>query len=238
MPTILIDNTSHPYSIHRSNKRKKSISLKLSNSGHLEVRSPFFVNDNEIHQWLQTRKSWIKKQLHLLEKDSQGLNYTQYKTGERHQYLGQTYCLNVKVKQKCSSVIELFDDQINVQFTGQASSKKVEQILWHWYRKQAENIFNQRFELIVQRLPWVNARPRLTIRKMKSRWGSCSSTGNISLNLHLIKAPIECIDQVVLHELCHLKVFNHSAKFYNLMAQYNPNYKTHEKQLKALVIEP
>ena len=73
----------------------------------------------------------------------------------------------------------------------------------------------------------------LKVRKMKRRWGSCSSRGVITFNSHLIKLPEPLIDYVVVHELAHLKEMNHSKAFYRVIAQVMPDFKAREKQLKG-----
>ena len=66
---------------------------------------------------------------------------------------------------------------------------------------------------------------------MRSQWGSCSIDGRISLNTHLIKAPLVLVDYVVLHELCHLRHHNHGRRFYGLMDRHMPNWKRRRSQL-------
>ncbi len=84
-------------------------------------------------------------------------------------------------------------------------------------------------ERIAQRLshyaPLIGRRPgRVTIREQRTKWGSCSSQGNVNFNWKLIMAPPEALDYVVIHELCHLYDFNHSPKFWARVAQYQPDY--------------
>lgn len=73
---------------------------------------------------------------------------------------------------------------------------------------------------------------RLTIRAMTTRWGSCSSSKRVTINLHLTKAPKEIIDYVLTHELCHIKHMNHSLLFWALVSEHSPQFRAHEKWLK------
>ena len=73
---------------------------------------------------------------------------------------------------------------------------------------------------------------RITIRNQKSRWGSCSSKGNLNFNCMLMKAPEEVLDYVIIHELCHRKEMNHSGAFWTEVSKLCPDYKIHRKWLK------
>ena len=236
MYILKIENSEYQYAIIRSKKRKKSLSLKISRLGQLEVRSPVFVTDAQIGAWLITRKVWIQKQLNNIESYQENKHSKpNYISGESHFFLGKPYKLMVENTKQAKNIVELVGKNLVVTLSQKYSlptHKIIEQQIWQWYLEQAHIVFHKRLEKMVQSLAWLRQIPQLTIRKMKSRWGSCSSTGNISLNLHLIRVPVECLDQVILHELCHLKFFNHSKDFYALMAKHNPLYKLHEKQLR------
>ena len=65
---------------------------------------------------------------------------------------------------------------------------------------------------------------RVTVREQRTKWGSCSSQGNVNFNWKLIMAPKEALDYVVIHELCHLYEFNHSSKFWARVEKYQPDY--------------
>lgn len=73
---------------------------------------------------------------------------------------------------------------------------------------------------------------RISIREQKTRWGSCSSKGNLNFNWRLIFAPEEVVDYIVVHELAHRKEMNHSRAFYDVVASVLPDYKVQEKWLK------
>jgi predicted metal-dependent hydrolase len=93
--------------------------------------------------------------------------------------------------------------------------------------------------LVEDRLAYFNSQYRfsfkgISIRDQKSRWGSCSKKGNLSFNYRLALLPLTLVDYVIVHELCHLKEFNHGKKFWRLVSQTIPNYALHKKELRAL----
>ncbi|MFA4942403.1 MAG: M48 family metallopeptidase [Patescibacteria group bacterium] len=103
------------------------------------------------------------------------------------------------------------------------------------YKKQAErliikkvNDFNQAYQFKFS---------KITIRNQKTRWGSCSSRGNLNFNYKLVFLPERMINYIIVHELCHLRELNHSPRFWSLVAQNIPNYKIIQKDLQKKGIE-
>ena len=95
-------------------------------------------------------------------------------------------------------------------------------------------MFHERLCACFQRVAHTGvAFPTLTIRQMKTRWGSCSRDSRILLNLRLIQAPIEYIDYVIVHELCHLKERNHSKRYYALLDTTMPDWREWRQRLNA-----
>jgi predicted metal-dependent hydrolase len=100
-------------------------------------------------------------------------------------------------------------------------------------------IKEQARELVLKRIDHFNQAygyryNKVFIRNQKTRWGSCSLDGNLNFNFKLALIPKEQADYVIVHELCHLDEFNHSQKFWNLVAKTIPEYKRIKKQLKSL----
>ncbi|HEY0908171.1 MAG TPA: M48 family metallopeptidase [Candidatus Paceibacterota bacterium] len=94
-------------------------------------------------------------------------------------------------------------------------------------------------ELVLRRLPELNAiygfkYGKIAIRNQKSRWGSCSTGGNLNFNYKIALLPPDLADYLMVHELCHLGEFNHSAKFWNLVARAIPDYKERRAQLHSV----
>ena len=75
---------------------------------------------------------------------------------------------------------------------------------------------------------------KVFIKNLKSRWGSCSERGNLNFNYRILFLPLPVADYIIAHELCHLREFNHSPKFWALVAQTIPNYKDVRRALRAL----
>ncbi len=73
---------------------------------------------------------------------------------------------------------------------------------------------------------------KVVVKKLKSRWGSATKSGIIHLNETLAKTPPKVIDYVIIHELCHLKIHDHSSKFWNLLYKTMPNYEKHKEYLE------
>jgi len=99
------------------------------------------------------------------------------------------------------------------------------------HREQARAHIHARLMELNQHYGYVYK--RVTIRNNQTRWGSCSTSGNLSFDYRLMFLPSHLCDYVVVHELCHLKEMNHSARFWKLVAQLSPSYKAHRRELQA-----
>ncbi len=117
------------------------------------------------------------------------------------------------------------------------NTERIKQLLEGWYKEQAKKKFKQRLALCGKKLEKYGiTTPNISIRKMSKRWGSCSKHGKVILNVQLIKAPSHCIDYVIMHELCHLKYYNHSKAFYKLLNLVLPDWQLRKKRLEQVQI--
>ena len=95
-----------------------------------------------------------------------------------------------------------------------------------------------RVESIWPALPFLgNARKRIRVRPMKARWGICSPTGLLTLNPDLVKTPSPCVDYVIAHELCHLKIHAHSPAFHRLLDQTLPDWRKRRSRLNTFGVQ-
>jgi predicted metal-dependent hydrolase len=101
------------------------------------------------------------------------------------------------------------------------------------HKEEARRLVKERIAVFrkIYKLP-PNRPNRIAIRNTKSRWGSCSKKGNLNFNYRIVFLPPALADYLVVHELCHLGEFNHSPKFWNLVAKAVPDYKKLQKELR------
>lgn len=106
-----------------------------------------------------------------------------------------------------------------------AKRQRVKILLRDWYREHAAAYFQKRLAVLQQNIAWLDNIPAFRLQAMQKQWGSCSPTGVLLLNPHLIKAPARCVDYVLLHEICHLREHNHSKAFYALLESLLPDWQ-------------
>lgn len=229
---LLADPADFEYSIKR--QKRKSIALHVLTDASVEIRAPKWVAERELIQFVEQRVDWVVEQR---EKRLQQLaNTPGFCQGEQHFYLGQRYPLTLR--EGTPNRNALIDNQLCLFVRDISCEGAVEKSLQQFYKSSAAILFQERMDhcysmFPMQSLPY-KPKPSIKLRKMRRRWGSCSSKGLVTLNTQLMKMPIKCIDYVIVHELCHLWEFNHSKAFYRLLSQAMPNWRECEKIIESI----
>lgn len=154
-------------------------------------------------------------------------------TSRKIMLLGTNY--NIKLNEGKRNAVKIENGTLHVTLNPM-TRENMTAYLDGWHRRYARNTILRSVE---QWLPQFEAHgytvpePRIKLFAMRRAWGRCYYTkGLITINLHLLKTPTECIDYIVLHELCHFVIHNHSASFHALMSEMMPHWRTIDLQLK------
>jgi len=221
------------FDLIRTNRKSLGITVKPDSS--VYVRSPISKSITDILIKVKHKAPWILKQIDRFDSIRPVIYEKEYVSGESFYYLGRQYRLKVLKNEGVSSV-KMKGGYIEVK-TDSKDGLYIKQLLEEWYLKLARRYFDKKVNVVHTKLKKYGiSSPKIKIRTMKTRWGSCSKSGNISLNSHLIKAPSHCIEYVIMHEFCHLKYFNHGKEYYSLLTRVMPDWESRKKRLERVII--
>lgn len=209
------------------------ILIKVHPDCRVVVSAPQDTDDQQVLKAVEKRGRWIYQQLRDFRKQLEYITPRQYISGESHYYLGKQYMLKVIVAPSEAQGVKMLRGKLEVTLRHK-SAEKVLQLVTDWYKARAREVFAKRLNAMLEQTLWVSDSPPLRILTMQTQWGSCSPNGRVTLNPNLVKAPRECIDYVILHELCHLAEHNHSERFYRLMGQVMPDWEKTKKRLDGM----
>lgn len=212
----------------KTNKQK--VIVKVHPDCRVVVAAPQEATDQDVLLAVQKRSRWIYEQLRDFHQLNKYVTPRQYVSGESHLYLGKQYVLKVHVEPNELQGIKLLRGKLKASVR-RYNPEQVKDLLVNWYKLRAKDIFSRRLDVLLEQTLWVKEKPQLRIFTMQTQWGSCSPKGRITLNPNLVKAPQECIDYVILHELCHLAEHNHSDRFYRLLSQVMPQWEGVKQRL-------
>lgn len=195
--------------------------------------APPMASYDEIISAVKKRARWVYRQMHYFEEQRENILPRRYISGESHFYLGRRYLLKVKEEAKSVPEVKLLRGVLEIK-ARTANPERTKSLLLNWYKQRARDVFDRRLEDVISQTLWVKEKPSIRLLSMQTQWGSCSPKGQITLNPHLVKAPRDCIDYVLIHELCHIAEHNHSERFYRLMKQVMPNWEKIKERLDGM----
>ncbi|MHB0858008.1 MAG: M48 family metallopeptidase [Anaerolineae bacterium] len=219
---------------------RKTLGIAVHPDLSVIVQAPLDTPLAEIEGVLRRRARWIARRLDDYARYSPDLPPREYVSGETHRYLGRQ--LRLKVEEGEPEGVTLEGALLRAMVRDKRADGAVEAVVQRWYRAQARAVFAERLAACFPRVERLSvARPRLTVRAMRTRWGSSSAAdrgaagrgavGRITLNLKLVQVPAPLIDYVVLHELCHLVEPHHGKAFYALLARLLPDWQERRERL-------
>jgi predicted metal-dependent hydrolase len=225
--------TTIDYTILRSRRRRKTIEITIDPVEGVLVAAPHRTSAVDLEQIVARRAPWIVRRASV---DALRPRRRQFVSGESVPYLGRQVRLSVISADV--RTVEVRFNRGNFHLTvpdgvaGEARREALERALSLWYQARASARLRER----VNRWAAIGGYhpPVVLIRSQRRRWGSCGADGTLRFNWRIIMAPPSLIDYVVVHELVHLRVRNHSAEFWAGVAQLMPDYKLRRAQLREL----
>jgi len=226
------DGVTIPFRVEFS--ERKHLAITVHPEMRLEVDAPTGTDSAAVLSRVHKRAKWIVTQWRFFEQHQPKHPGPRYVGGESHRYLGKQYRL--KIEQGNPSSVNLVGRWFFIRNPDPTNASGTKNLLDAWYRAHAKALFPIRLAecLKIYGSLELATVPQLTIRKMTHRWGSCTAEGRFVLNLDLIFAPVTCIDYVITHELCHLKIRDHSRAFYRLLNRIMPDWESRKERLERL----
>ena len=217
----------------QAEREVQRLSIHVEPDGRVLVDAPPGVSHAAVLAAVRKRSLWITHHVAAALGRRTNLSPRQYVSGESLLYLGRRYRLKVVVRPDAREGASMRGSFVVVTVPDPAADQ-VQRALEAWYRLRAREVFAQRLAAVAEPLRWVRHLPATRLQFMTVQWGSCSPAGRITLNPWLVKAPRECIDYVLLHELSHLLHHNHSPKFYRELDRHMPTWRAVKTKLDGM----
>lgn len=222
------------YAVRVQPERKvRRVAIHVEPDGRVIVDVPPEATPAQIKAAVAVRVRWIHKQVSEARQRLANVLPREYVSGESLLYLGRRYRLRVSIVDVEIVAVRLKGSFIEVRIA-EWNGDAIKAALLGWYRQRARTVFLSRLEQMAASLNWVSQAPPIRLQAMRVQWGSCSPSGRLTLNPLLVRAPWECIDYVLLHELCHLKEHNHSKRFFRMLDAHMPSWRTTKEKLDNL----
>lgn len=208
--------------------RRRTLSIQIKH-GEVQVRAPLGMPFPEIQDFVRRKTRWISG--HLQRQSVSAASPLE--TGSTLMWFGKPMTLIFRLSQTAG--VEPSSSELTVSLPLDNFDQR-KTVLEHWYNQQTLEYVTSRLSFYA-RLAQVEP-GAIKVRFYKSRWGSCRSNGDLQFNGILAMAPREVIDYVIVHELCHMRVFNHSPEYWRLVARVMPEYarqRTWLRQQNSLI---
>lgn len=198
----------------------------------VRASAPASASTEDVAARLEQRGAWIAKQRAYFEQFQPERAAQRFVSGASFWYLGRQYRLKTV---EGRGPAKLVGQYLQVPSDDEAACERK---VRDWYRERAKSQFEHRLSLCHAKAKAVLkvGMPPLVVRQMVRRWGSCTASGKVILNTDLVRAPVHCIDYVIVHELCHVKVHGHDKAFYRLLSACMPDWESRKARLESFVV--
>ena len=213
-------------------RARKTLEIAVEPDATVVIAAPHDASLEAIAKKVNKRAAWIRRQQQFFSQYQPRTPERRFVSGETHLYLGRQYRLKVVPHTQAS--VKLTRGFFVVQSREPSRAERTRELIEGWYRTRAHAKFAERLEASLARFPEPESfRPSgLIIRRMRQRWGSLSPSLRLLLNRRLIEAPVDAIDYVITHELCHIAEPHHGTGFFTLLDRVLPDWPRRKERLE------
>ncbi|MDI3257539.1 MAG: SprT family zinc-dependent metalloprotease [Kyrpidia sp.] len=226
MPTIELDGQSVKYTLfYRPNKHR--LTVRVTWDPQVTVSAPQGLPLSVIEEFLHHKSGWILRKLAEFRQLRESMPKKTFSPGDIFYFLGNPYPLKIaEVPETAAGALQLDNDHFFATIPGSWSPEvrreRLSRLFQQWYRRAGYEWALRRIAVYARQLRCFP--DKVAVRDQKTRWGSCSSQGAIYLNWRVFIAPLDVVDYVIVHELAHLRHFDHSPDFWRLVESVLPHY--------------
>jgi predicted metal-dependent hydrolase len=224
-------NTTVDYDLVRS-KRRKTCEIIVDKTK-VTVRAPYEKTLYEVEMILQEKMKWITQKQKEIKRLEPEIIAPSFENGSTLPFLGNNYILEIIIRkdQKEELIFEKNKFLAYLEVDHYSNQKGVvEKLYFEWLNSKANEVFKEKVDKY-SKIIGVDPKGIVT-KNLKNRWGSLSKNKTLNLNIHLVKAPEDVINYIIIHELCHLRIQGHSFRFWNYLKQFVPDYEQKIKWLE------
>jgi len=222
------------YTLKRSSRRRRTISLSVDPMQGLVVAAPAKTPTREIDAFVKAKTRWIQK-AQAGARDRERQLRRSFATGESIPYLGGTLTLRiVEADRAARPTVECVGTCLDVRLAASTSECErgslIRTTIEGWYKARAEATIAERVRSLA---PLAGVQPkRVIVKSQKTRWGSCGKDGTLYFSWQLVIAPLPVLDYLVVHELCHLRQAGHGKRFWALVEAVLHDYQARRAELR------
>lgn len=211
---------------------RKTLAITVDPDGDVVVTAPETSTLEQVEAVVQRRREWIRRRRREVDLLPPPPSPREWVSGETHRYLGRQYRL--KVARADRPEVKLAGGFFRVGVPDPTDREQVRKRMERWYLHHARSTFERRMAELIRSTPRLelNGAPPLLVRKLQMRWGSCSPEGRILMNVDAVKLSIGCIDYLLIHELCHLRVPHHGPEFWRHIGACMPDWNRWRQRLE------
>jgi predicted metal-dependent hydrolase len=229
---LQVEYGSRTIAVEVRRRRRSTLEIAVEPDARIVATAPIGAPLDTIAAKIRKRAPWILRQQRFFEQFLPRRTVRRYVSGETHLYLGRQYRLRIRASQ--DNAVTLSNGVLLVRSTTPKVTHRIRSLVQRWYRERAAQRFRERLTVCLGRFANSNSfRPdAVVVRGMKRRWGSMSPSGRLMLNTMLIEAPVDAIDYVIAHELCHRAEPHHGARFFDLLEKVMPDWERRKRRLE------